>query len=349
MPKKRPATADGLASLLAATVPIIASQSDSRRSYLSAADVIRLMRCCRELHHLEGLELRLPFFVQAEVLLKWRYLERFQLSSVDVSWCTQAHFDRLLALRGLVDMTVRVHQNQIAVHRLSRRNSFSITSLHEAGRASSLRSLTLLGISGKLLEDLSPLSTCANLETLVIHASHSISDVTPLSQCARLRRLVLDNCSRLANVAPLAAGATSESLTALELPNGKMLTDLRPIGGLRNLVELRLSKCDHLEDVTGLESCGSLQVLLLVGCKRLKSVAPLAGCAHLECLFMPNCPVLDIWPLGVCPKLRRLDVNWHGRSPSSLRALRERRIEAGLLEEMEVKTHGSWYKFPIVS
>ena len=173
--------------------------------------------------------------------------------------------------------------------------------------------------------------------------------MTPLSQCARLRRLVLDNCSRLAKLAPLAAGATSESLTVLELPNGKMLTDLRPIGGLRNLVELRLSKCDHLEDVTGLESCGSLQVLLLVGCKRLKSVAPLAGCAHLECLFMPNCPVLDIWPLGVCPKLRRLDVNWHGRSPSSLRALRERRIEAGLLEEMEVKTHGSWYKFPIVS
>ena len=151
---------------------------------------------------------------------------RFLIPAFTVDQCSQAEWEELCSLPGLVSLTLKGRRNP-AVGPTSLPQSRSIVSLR------------LLEHAGALVRDLTHAARCAALETLVLHGCAALTDVAPLATAPRLRCLELRKATALTDLAPLCCGAACWRLASLGLQGCRLLRDVVSLGALRALEEVR--------------------------------------------------------------------------------------------------------------
>ncbi len=86
-----------------------------------------------------------------------------------------------------------------------------------------------------------------------------------------------------------------------------VITDLRPLAALPNLLALDLGSCSDLGRLDPLADLKSLQFLNLHRCSKITDLQPLSGLVHLESLNLTLCEsIVDLRPLGNLTALRTL-------------------------------------------
>lgn len=138
--------------------------------------------------------------------------------------------------------------------------NLSHNKIDDTEAVSGLTKLTYLNLAGNPLtdEDLKPLSSLTNLETLYLYDLKKITDVTPLSKLSKLKFLHVGHNSKLKNVKPL---TKLKKLTQLRLNHTKV-SDLSYFKNFSALTKLDVGKCPIPKE----------QFYNLKGCKKLTKI-----------------------------------------------------------------------------
>ena len=172
--------------------------------------------------------------------------------------------------------------------------------------------LSLLGLGGNKISNLSPLASLTNLTGLDLHAN-VISDVSPLRGLTRLTLLGLWH-NRIEDVSPL---ANLTSLMGLWLRYNEV-SDISPLASLTNLTELELVG-NPIGDISVVAGLTSLTTLVLGGTP-LTDISPIAGLTSLTKLYIQNSQISDIAPLADLTGLTALALGFNQISDMSLLA-----------------------------
>ena len=209
-------------SLLGEVAPLVAP-------LLGEQALFRLTSSSKELRALQGLPLDLTGrCARASEALRVARVHhtRFLIPAFTVDQCSQAEWEELCSLPGLVSLTLKGRRNP----------TVGPTSLPQSR---SIVSLRLLEHAGALVRDLTHAARCAALETLVLHGCAALTDVAPLAAAPRLRCLELRKATALTDLAPLCCGAACWRLASLGLQGCRLLRDVASLGALRALEEVR--------------------------------------------------------------------------------------------------------------
>lgn len=162
------------------------------------------------------------------------------------------------------------------------------------------------------------------LISLDIH-SRRISDLTPLSSCFKLQSLVFDHEDE--QVRSVVALGHCTSLQSLTLKSMFEIGDLSPLGCCTNLTHLTLMYTTHVDDVEFLTTLKKLRHLTLSNLEKIRDLSPVAEANMLEELSIHGCcRVRTLKPLGSLTRLKKLDC-------SSLRDWSNRKLDLSPLIE----------------
>jgi hypothetical protein len=150
------------------------------------------------------------------------------------------------------------------------------------------------------VSDVSALASCKSLQTLSL-VETQVSDVSALASCKSLRTLNLSQTQ----VNDVSALASCQSLYALDLSNTKVI-DITPLASCKSLHELDLYNT-QVSDVSELASCKSLHELDLHR-TQVSDVSTLASCQSLHMLTLFDTQVSDVSALASCQSLHQLDL-----------------------------------------
>lgn len=221
----------------------------------------------------------------------------------------------------------QICRRSVGLRRLSVKHTHSkLTSTLPLPTAQALSTLRLLlhREGALLLRDISPLSQCRALSSLVLHwvggaaagtDAPAIGGLGSLSVCANLRGVelkrlgagVAEGLRKLAE----ASSAAAWSIETLSLQSCNLTgDDLQPLAGLHVLRDLDLALNKQLMSADAIGKCSQLRSLSLTGCVMLDTVAALAACVALDTLYLTGCKALcDVEPLMRCGALRVLHLN----------------------------------------
>lgn len=224
-------------SLLGEVAPLIAP-------LLGEQALFCLTSSSKELRALQGLPLDLTGKCAhaSEALRVARvHHTRFLIPAFTVDRCSQAEWEQLCTLPGLVSLTVKgSRRNPTDGQTLpDPASALSGSALLSLPQSRSIVSLRLLEHAGALVRDLSHAALCVALETLVLHRCAALTDVAPLAAAPRLRCLELRKATALTDLAPLCRGAACWRLASLGLQGCHLLRDVASLGALRALEEVR--------------------------------------------------------------------------------------------------------------
>lgn len=127
--------------------------------------------------------------------------------------------------------------------------------------------LILYGGGSESIEDITPLGSFTNLQTLVLY-NNRISDITSLSTLTNLRTLRLE-LNRVSDISPL---RNLKNLESLQIDDNQ-ISDLRPLAALVHLRTLWIMR------------------------NKVRDITPLAGLGALEDLYLSGNPVVDLTPI----------------------------------------------------
>ena len=224
-------------SLLGEVAPLIAP-------LLGEQALFRLTSSSKELRALHNMPLDLTgkCACASEALRVARvHHTRFHIPAFTVNRCSQADWEQLCALPGLVSLTVKGSRRNPTVSQMPPGpvSALSRGALLSLPQSRSIVSLRLLEYAGALVRDLSHATLCVALETLVLHGCAALTDVAPLAAAPRLRCLELRKATALTDLAPLCCGAACWRLARLGLQGCRLLRDVASLGALRALEEVR--------------------------------------------------------------------------------------------------------------
>jgi hypothetical protein len=141
-----------------------------------------------------------------------------------------------------------------------------------AMRASTVKNLLKLEVEDCVLEDLSCLSSCSSLSTLLLINSFALVDISCLSFLSCLKSITLKNCWKLVNVVPLG------HVDHVELDNCPAVND---VSSLTNVYDLVLHFCPGIIDISLLQNNYRISILrcenikITEGCFKHSNIIPL--------------------------------------------------------------------------
>lgn len=113
----------------------------------------------------------------------------------------------------------------------------------------------------RVIDDLSALSRCNTLKTLVIHECHAFRDLSPLASLPNLCALHLLACTRVVDLSPL---RHCKKLQTLVLKDNAYLGKLS-LSGCNQLQVVCIERCPDVTDLSPLVNCKSLKSVHLGG------------------------------------------------------------------------------------
>lgn len=165
--------------------------------------------------------------------------------------------------------------------------------------------LTTLRVSGARIVDVQPLTALPQLATLTV-TSGQVRNLRALAEFPALRTLALLQGSRVSDFHGFSSWAR---LSTLRLANVGGLTDLNPLGFLKNPQEIHLEGCSDLRSLGGVGNWAhSLRKLTLRDCTGL-DLGPLTVLSELTELDLYRTHVSDLRPLPKIPRLRQLTIH----------------------------------------
>ena len=134
------------------------------------------------------------------------------------------------------------------------------------------------------------------------------TNLFPLSEVKSLTKLEIPGCRVLTDISPL-SGLTN--LTSLNLESCSALTDISPLAGLKNLTSLNLKSCSALTDISPFAGLKNLISLNLESCSGLTDISPLSGLTNITNLALNGCNKLtDLTPLSVFTHFTDLNLSY---------------------------------------
>jgi Leucine-rich repeat (LRR) protein len=149
--------------------------------------------------------------------------------------------------------------------------------------------------------DLSPLSSCTNLEVLKI-ASINLADISPLASCTKLQKLTIAWSESLVDVSSLAYCTNLQKLHLVL----KHLGDMSAVGCLRSLRSLKLSQA-CVTDISCMEDITTLTSVELIDTGNISSVAALGASKNITDLNLCSTLVTGLDGFNAS-SLRRLEL-----------------------------------------
>ncbi|RJE88372.1 hypothetical protein D3P07_10210 [Paenibacillus sp. 1011MAR3C5] len=187
------------------------------------------------------------------------------------------------------------------------------------------KQLAYLELHGKF-KDLSPIAECIRLETLVLNCS--IDQLDFVNELPLIKYLAIDSCDLKGPLEVLAPSHVS----MLRLSSVRNLTDIEPLGKLRNLEFLHISlpKVERLCDFSKL---GNLRQLELDYMKALRDIQNLWTAKRLESLMLKEINTAikaDAFePLKDMQRLRQIDFRFIDSGKKRNAALSSQLEQAG--------------------
>jgi internalin A len=173
-----------------------------------------------------------------------------------------------------------------------------------------------VGFSYLIIDNLSILAECKDLEIIAIRGCSGIDYIPNLNNCRNLWSITIDRCE----IEDISFLSECENLKVLSLFHNNIM-DISSLSECRKIEQLNLFKNRNLSNISVVSNFKNLRLLDL----RKTSVSDISSvgeCKNLRDIQLWNSNVIDISPLFLCSELEMIDPNYDDEKKDHL--LRER-------------------------